>query len=128
PVRCDLRDRRGRRRAVTFRAVAASRWPHVRRPRAGTRDGSGVAAQRRQRPPRRIVVRNRVALPRRRRAAARVQVLTRSEFQGSPMRRRPLVLPLALALLSTPVFAEDLMQTYELARTNDPQLSIAESQ
>ncbi|MGJ4731009.1 TolC family outer membrane protein [Luteimonas sp. SDU101] len=43
------------------------------------------------------------------------------------MLRRPLVLSLALALASAPVFAEDLMQTYELARTNDPQLSIAES-
>ncbi|TWG89963.1 outer membrane protein [Luteimonas sp. J16] len=44
------------------------------------------------------------------------------------MLRRPLVLSLALALASAPAFAEDLMQTYELARTNDPQLSIAESQ
>lgn len=44
------------------------------------------------------------------------------------MLRRPLVLSLALALASAPVFAEDLMQTYELARVNDPQLSIAESQ
>ena len=43
------------------------------------------------------------------------------------MLRRPLVLSLALALASAPVFAEDLMQTYELARANDPQLSIAES-
>ena len=43
------------------------------------------------------------------------------------MLRRPLVLSLALALSSAPVFAEDLMQTYELARINDPQLSIAES-
>ena len=43
------------------------------------------------------------------------------------MLRRPLVLSLALALSSAPVFAEDLMQTYELARANDPQLSIAES-
>src|SRR5690606_35418832 len=47
--------------------------------------------------------------------------------QGSPMLRRPLVLSLALALSSAPVFAEDLMQTYELARANDPQLSIADS-
>lgn len=44
------------------------------------------------------------------------------------MLRRPLVLSLALALASAPAFAEDLMQTYELARNNDPQLSIAESQ
>ena len=44
------------------------------------------------------------------------------------MLRRPLVLSLALALASAPAFAEDLMQTYELARINDPQLSIAESQ
>ncbi|TYT25881.1 TolC family outer membrane protein [Luteimonas viscosa] len=44
------------------------------------------------------------------------------------MRRRSLVLSLALVLTSAPVFAEDLMQTYEMARTNDPQLSIAESQ
>jgi outer membrane protein len=43
------------------------------------------------------------------------------------MLRRHLVLSLALALSSAPVFAEDLMQTYELARANDPQLSIAES-
>lgn len=43
------------------------------------------------------------------------------------MLRRHLVLSLALALSSAPVFAQDLMQTYELARVNDPQLSIAES-
>ncbi|NLW97898.1 MAG: TolC family outer membrane protein [Xanthomonadaceae bacterium] len=44
------------------------------------------------------------------------------------MLRRPLVLSLALALASAPAFAEDLMQTYELARANDPQISIAESE
>ncbi|MCA0393187.1 MAG: TolC family outer membrane protein [Proteobacteria bacterium] len=43
------------------------------------------------------------------------------------MIRRPLAAALVLALTSAPVFAEDLMQTYELARLNDPQLSIAES-
>ncbi|MDQ3056767.1 MAG: TolC family outer membrane protein [Pseudomonadota bacterium] len=44
------------------------------------------------------------------------------------MRRRPLVFALALALLPTSAFAEDLLQTYELARNSDPQLSAAESQ
>ncbi|KLJ02531.1 TolC family outer membrane protein [Luteimonas sp. FCS-9] len=44
------------------------------------------------------------------------------------MFRRPLFLSLALALTSGPLFAADLVQTYELARTNDPTLSIAESQ
>ena len=42
------------------------------------------------------------------------------------MSRRPLALALALALPSA-ANATDLMQTYELARTGDPQLSIAES-
>src|SRR5687768_15371818 len=42
------------------------------------------------------------------------------------MSRRPLALALALALPSA-AGATDLMQTYELARTGDPQLSIAES-
>ena len=42
------------------------------------------------------------------------------------MSRRPLVLALALALPAA-ANATDLMQTYELARTGDPQLSIAES-
>ncbi|MBA3928186.1 outer membrane protein [Pseudoxanthomonas japonensis] len=42
------------------------------------------------------------------------------------MSRRPLVLALALALPSA-AGATDLMQTYELARTGDPTLSIAES-
>lgn len=44
------------------------------------------------------------------------------------MIRRLLPLALASALCATPVFAEDLMQTYELARQGDPQLSVAESQ
>lgn len=44
------------------------------------------------------------------------------------MIRRLLPLALASALASTPVFAEDLMQTYELARQGDPGLAIAESQ
>jgi outer membrane protein len=44
------------------------------------------------------------------------------------MIRRLLPLALASALCSTPVLAEDLMQTYELARQSDPVLSIAESQ
>ena len=44
------------------------------------------------------------------------------------MIRRPLALALALALLPVAgVHAEDLLQTYELARAGDPQLSIAES-
>lgn len=48
------------------------------------------------------------------------------------MRRRPLVLALAAvistsALLPTAASAEDLMQTYELARAGDPQFSAAES-
>jgi outer membrane protein len=44
------------------------------------------------------------------------------------MSRRPLVLALAIAaLLPASAFAEDLLQTYELARTGDPQLAAAES-
>ena len=43
------------------------------------------------------------------------------------MIRRPLALALALALLPSAAFAEDLLQTYELARNSDPQLSAAES-
>jgi outer membrane protein len=43
------------------------------------------------------------------------------------MSRRPLVIALAFALLPAAVHAEDLMQTYELARAGDPQLSAAES-
>ena len=44
------------------------------------------------------------------------------------MIRRPLALALALALLpAAGAHAEDLMQTYELARAGDPQLAIAES-
>jgi outer membrane protein len=43
--------------------------------------------------------------------------------------RHPLVLALAMALLpATGAYAEDLLQTYQLARTGDPQLSAAESQ
>ncbi len=44
------------------------------------------------------------------------------------MIRRILPLALATVLCSAPVFAEDLMQTYELARSGDPVLSSAESQ
>ena len=44
------------------------------------------------------------------------------------MIRRPLVFALALALMPASAFAEDLLQTYELARGGDPQLSAAESQ
>ena len=43
------------------------------------------------------------------------------------MHRRPLVFALALALLPASAFAEDLLQTYELARTGDPVLSAAEA-
>ncbi len=43
------------------------------------------------------------------------------------MIRRPLALALTLALLPASAFAEDLLQTYELARNADPQLSAAES-
>jgi outer membrane protein len=44
------------------------------------------------------------------------------------MSRRPLVLALAFALLpAAGAHAEDLLQTYELARSGDPQLSAAES-
>jgi outer membrane protein len=43
------------------------------------------------------------------------------------MIRRPLALALALAVLPTVASAEDLMQTYELARLSDPQLSAAEA-
>lgn len=41
--------------------------------------------------------------------------------------RHPLVLALAFALLPAAAHAEDLLQTYELARAGDPQLSAAES-
>jgi len=40
---------------------------------------------------------------------------------------RTLALALGLSLTAAPVLAQDLFQTYELARQNDPQLSIAES-
>lgn len=43
------------------------------------------------------------------------------------MSRRPLFFALALAMLPASAFAEDLLQTYELARTGDPQLSAAEA-
>src|SRR3546814_17157823 len=44
------------------------------------------------------------------------------------MRRRPLARALALAvLLPASASAEDRLQTYELARTGDPQLAAAES-
>ena len=43
------------------------------------------------------------------------------------MSRRPLVLALTLALSPVLVHAEDLLQTYELARAGDPQFSVAES-
>ncbi|KRA16139.1 MULTISPECIES: TolC family outer membrane protein [unclassified Lysobacter] len=43
------------------------------------------------------------------------------------MIRRPLVLALVVALLPAVASAEDLLQTYELARNGDPQLSAAES-
>ncbi|MBB1086913.1 TolC family outer membrane protein [Lysobacter sp. SG-8] len=43
------------------------------------------------------------------------------------MIRRPLVLALAFALVPSLASAEDLMQTYELARAGDPQFSAAES-
>ena len=43
------------------------------------------------------------------------------------MIRHPLVLALALALLPAVASAEDLLQTYELARTGDPVLSAAEA-
>ncbi|MEZ0469139.1 TolC family outer membrane protein [Luteimonas salinilitoris] len=43
------------------------------------------------------------------------------------MLRRPLAIALTLALLPASAFAQDLLQTYELARSGDPQLSISES-
>ena len=43
------------------------------------------------------------------------------------MSRRPLVLALALAMSPFVAHAEDLLQTYELARAGDPQFSAAES-
>src|SRR5690554_4338062 len=43
------------------------------------------------------------------------------------MIRRRLVLALAFALLPATAAAEDLLQTYELARAGDPQFSAAES-
>ncbi|HVI25239.1 MAG TPA: TolC family outer membrane protein [Xanthomonadaceae bacterium] len=43
------------------------------------------------------------------------------------MRRYPLALALAIALLPAGAHAEDLLQTYELARAGDPQLSAAEA-
>lgn len=44
------------------------------------------------------------------------------------MSRRPLVLALALAMSPFMAHAEDLLQTYELARAGDPQFAAAESQ
>ncbi|NLA68889.1 MAG: TolC family protein, partial [Gammaproteobacteria bacterium] len=43
------------------------------------------------------------------------------------MTRRPLALALLLALVPAAASAEDLLQTYELARGNDTQLAISES-
>ncbi|GAB3350351.1 TolC family outer membrane protein [Lysobacter tyrosinilyticus] len=43
------------------------------------------------------------------------------------MSRHPLVLALAFALLPAAAHAEDLLQTYELARSGDPQFAAAES-
>ena len=43
------------------------------------------------------------------------------------MRRRPLVLALAFVLSPVAAHAEDLLQTYELARAGDPQFAAAES-
>ena len=43
------------------------------------------------------------------------------------MRCRPLALALSFALLPTMAQAEDLLQTYQLARGNDPQLAAAEA-
>ena len=43
------------------------------------------------------------------------------------MTRRPLALALLLALLPAAASAEDLLQTYELARNNDTQLAISEA-
>jgi outer membrane protein len=43
------------------------------------------------------------------------------------MSRRPLVLALAFVLAPAAAHAEDLLQTYELARAGDPQFSAAES-
>jgi outer membrane protein len=43
------------------------------------------------------------------------------------MCRRPLIVALAFALLPSAAGAEDLMQTYHLARAGDPQFSAAES-
>ncbi|WP_407352880.1 TolC family outer membrane protein [Luteimonas sp. R10] len=40
---------------------------------------------------------------------------------------RPLALALTLALMPASAFAQDLLQTYEMARSGDPQLSISES-
>src|SRR5690606_1798111 len=50
------------------------------------------------------------------------------DIKGLPMIRRLLPLALASALCSAPVLAEDLMQTYEMARQGDPVLSSAEAQ
>ena len=43
------------------------------------------------------------------------------------MTRRPLALALLLALVPAAASAEDLLQTYELARSSDTQLAISES-
>ena len=43
------------------------------------------------------------------------------------MRCRPLALALSIALLPAAVQAEDLIQTYQLARVSDPQLAAAEA-
>ncbi|AXA85348.1 hypothetical protein DCD74_12325 [Lysobacter oculi] len=43
------------------------------------------------------------------------------------MRLRPLALALSIVLLPAAAHAEDLLQTYQLARTSDPQLAAAEA-
>src|SRR4051812_6624412 len=102
--------------------MAASWRAPVRRAGPCPCDEGRAGAQRSDWSPHRIVVRNGPPIPRRRRAGARIPVL-----KGLRM-RRPIVLALAAALLpAAGAHAEDLLQTYQLARTGDPQLAAAES-
>src|SRR5690606_8443419 len=126
PVRRHPRRRRGGFDPGALHRLAAPRRPHVHRAWQGAGDGGRAAARRRQRPAHRIVVRDRSRLLGGRGAGSGVRALT-TPLKGSPMTRRPLALALLLALLPAAASAEDLLQTYDLARNNDTQLAISEA-
>src|SRR5688572_28668012 len=107
--------------------MAAARRPDVHRSRPLAGHGSGAGTQPVGHPAHRIAVRDRPPLPRRRRAGAHL----RAVIKGLCMSRHPLVLALAAVIATSALVpgvaqAEDLLQTYELARTGDPQFAAAE--